>query len=990
MKNKQIKAAAAVMSFLALSALAACDGDTTHSHDYGEWIDEIPATCTVDGTLGHYHCEGCGKDFDADYIEMNDLTIDAGHRFSTTLTYDDGTGHYYPAICEHTDEKSGFAPHELVPSADGTEKTCVCGYSELVITELDAPTNLAYNDFVLSFDAVTGAAEYKVDFVSNSVTVATHTTAATTLDLKENHVPFGTYTIKVTARRGTLSSASAELASTRVDAYDGDVVIEAETAALSPKHFTSDEAAHGGGYADGIRDCGQGLYFRYFAYEAGERDLEVAYATAQPDSYMGVYVGGVRQRSVKFKENTGLFGENKTTAKSSVKITVEAGWNEIYIIKDGSGNDEPAWGGNAQLDYVTVKGTGESYTTDFDMSAETYKLEAEAADWHWTNEDQRPAYWAAEGFSLGYGLGEMNAEGDGVTFRFKVTESGAYHLNLAYGGGAGATKVAYSVNGGDAQQTTLVGANGWNDVTLSENAIGVMLTAGEWITVDFSRLSNDDGGSWFTIDYLLVTKVDHLHEFTEERATSEYLASEATCTEAAKYYYSCAHCGEAGTATFAHGDPNGHTWATTLTSDDPAGHYYAATCEHTNEKKDFEEHHLVEDAANNVRTCACGYSVPMIDELDAPANLAFSNVNVLTFDEVTNAKQYVIDIYSGSEKVETLTVTTNSCDLTGKVPAGRYTVKVKAKCVDVLSEEASLDVNVLVIDGDVILEAEDAVLNGTGNVRENAALHGGKYVGGIDDCGQGLYFRYFAYEAGERTIEVYYATGNAGSFMGVYVNGTKQGNATFATATGWLGNDQTTTAKADVSVTFVQGWNEIYLVKDGTDSDTPAYGGNGEIDYIKVKGTGKGFDVATVDKSASSYKLEAECAAWHWADANNRPSNWKNDGGFSQDFGLGNISAEGDGVKFRFRVSETGTYTLRLAYSGSGSVNVKVSVNGGDAVDHTLTGASGSWNNVALDTAGYSVQLTAGEWYEIDFSAASAADCANWWCTDYLLVTKAE
>ncbi len=35
-------------------------------HNYGEWINEVPATCTTVGTKGHYHCSDCGNYFDSD------------------------------------------------------------------------------------------------------------------------------------------------------------------------------------------------------------------------------------------------------------------------------------------------------------------------------------------------------------------------------------------------------------------------------------------------------------------------------------------------------------------------------------------------------------------------------------------------------------------------------------------------------------------------------------------------------------------------------------------------------------------------------------------------------------------------------------------------------------------------------------------------------------------------------------------------------------
>ena len=47
-----------------------------NGHEYGTWIEEIPATCEGTGTKGHYHCEACGTNFDAEYEVITDLTIE--------------------------------------------------------------------------------------------------------------------------------------------------------------------------------------------------------------------------------------------------------------------------------------------------------------------------------------------------------------------------------------------------------------------------------------------------------------------------------------------------------------------------------------------------------------------------------------------------------------------------------------------------------------------------------------------------------------------------------------------------------------------------------------------------------------------------------------------------------------------------------------------------------------------------------------------------
>ena len=94
----------------------------------------------------------------------------------------------------------------------------------------------------------------------------------------------------------------------------------------------------------------------------------------------------------------------------------------------------------------------------------------------------------------------------------------------------------------------------------------------------------------------------HTHSFTAEVVSDKYLASRATCTEKAKYYYSC-ECGEKGTKTFEYGEvssehPFGDGW-----EHDNASHYRQSTCEHK----------IVKDKAahsyNGERVCSvCGYT----------------------------------------------------------------------------------------------------------------------------------------------------------------------------------------------------------------------------------------------------------------------------------------------------------------------------------------------------------------------------------------------
>ena len=74
-------------------------------------------------------------------------------------------------------------------------------------------------------------------------------------------------------------------------------------------------------------------------------------------------------------------------------------------------------------------------------------------------------------------------------------------------------------------------------------------TREEWAEVNVG--SNNDG-----LTQALLIHPGHVFDRTS--AEEIYLASPATCTDAALYYKSCI-CGEAGRETFSHGAPNGHT-----------------------------------------------------------------------------------------------------------------------------------------------------------------------------------------------------------------------------------------------------------------------------------------------------------------------------------------------------------------------------------------------------------------------------------------------
>ncbi len=865
---------------IAVMTLCFCACEKAHEHIYDQKVTEAKflasdATCLQPASY-YYTCT-CGEKGSETFTSGNA----AGHTYETAYTYDE-TNHWKKAACEHTSEKTELAAHDLVPNADNTAKTCVCGYSVKMIASLAKPGNLAYAGGKLTFDAVENAEKYIV-----TVGTVTKEITETTLELSSLGI-LGNHTVKVIAAYQDVRSEEATL-DVNILFVDGNVILEAEDAVLNPAHVYSVYNAHGSAVALDFNDGGQGMYFRYFAFEAGQREVDVYYGTAFPGAFMFFYVNGSNQPTkITYTEETGWLTDGGIAAKATVTLELRQGWNDIYLIKGRETVGEGAfdYGAYAQIDYIEIHGTGKEIDiSNVNKNSDHYLLEVEIGKWHYANTNVRPTNDSHLGkiFSGDYYLGSVDAEGDGVTLTFTVTDAGTYKIILGYGQG-GQVSINVAVNGGEKQTVTLPASGSWDKIVRGTLVESVEFTAGQKVTIDLSRVAGD--GQWIVLDYVMVVKADHQHTFDQEVTYAKYFKNGANCTEPVTYFKSCL-CGEISGETFIIGEALGHTYEDKW-SFDTTHHWYAATC--CDDKKDYAEHFFSENGGKQV--CACGY------EEDMPY-----------------------------------------------------------------------------IDNNVILEAEDAVLNQK-HVYEYGNAHGGAIALDFNDCGQGMYFRYYAYEAGMRTVDVYYATGSAGSFMTFLVNGNANtATVTFDQNTGWW-HDGITAAKATVELNLQKGWNDIYLIKHG--DNTNNYGGWAQIDYIEIHGTGKEFPVE--DTTANSYRLEAESAAWHWANGNTRPAHWG--GNFSGWYGLGSLDAAGDGAKFTFKVQDAGTYTIQIAYGGQGTPPLKVTVNG-ETVDVTLSGSNG-WDNITLcQIATFTAE--AGQEITIDIGQAG-----QWYVFDYLLITKVE
>ena len=110
----------------------------------------------------------------------------------------------------------------------------------------------------------------------------------------------------------------------------------------------------------------------------------------------------------------------------------------------------------------------------------------------------------------------------------------------------------------------------------------------EWQVTEGTASIGNDNKFTMPAENVTVKAVFEAHSFTQENTDSEYLASSATCTQAATYYYSCS-CGAKDTNnTFTSGEALGHTLGAAWQHDNGSTHW--KECENCGAKVDETAH----------------------------------------------------------------------------------------------------------------------------------------------------------------------------------------------------------------------------------------------------------------------------------------------------------------------------------------------------------------------------------------------------------------
>ena len=108
---------------------------TICAHNY-EWVEGTEPTCEKEGVVGHYHCDGCGKNFDPNYGEIDTVSIPkAEHEYGSMYWgksanfWEDGNIEYYQcAVCEkYFDAEYNEVETVVIPKYSTNISICVNG-----------------------------------------------------------------------------------------------------------------------------------------------------------------------------------------------------------------------------------------------------------------------------------------------------------------------------------------------------------------------------------------------------------------------------------------------------------------------------------------------------------------------------------------------------------------------------------------------------------------------------------------------------------------------------------------------------------------------------------------------------------------------------------------------------------------------------------------------------------------------------------------------
>ena len=122
-------------SYFVIAEAAIQDAPPIHVHNF-EWVEGKESTCKEEGIAPHYHCDGCGKNFDPNYGEMETIsTPKAEHEYGSLYWgnsanfFEDGNIEYYQcSACEkYFDNEYNEVETPVIPKYSTNISICVNG-----------------------------------------------------------------------------------------------------------------------------------------------------------------------------------------------------------------------------------------------------------------------------------------------------------------------------------------------------------------------------------------------------------------------------------------------------------------------------------------------------------------------------------------------------------------------------------------------------------------------------------------------------------------------------------------------------------------------------------------------------------------------------------------------------------------------------------------------------------------------------------------------
>ena len=122
-------------SYFVIAEAVIQDAPPIHVHNF-EWVEGKESTCKEEGIAPHYHCDGCGKNFDPNYGEMETISIQkAEHEYGSLYWgksanfFEDGNIEYYQCSeCEkYFDNEYNEVETPVIPKYSTNISICVNG-----------------------------------------------------------------------------------------------------------------------------------------------------------------------------------------------------------------------------------------------------------------------------------------------------------------------------------------------------------------------------------------------------------------------------------------------------------------------------------------------------------------------------------------------------------------------------------------------------------------------------------------------------------------------------------------------------------------------------------------------------------------------------------------------------------------------------------------------------------------------------------------------